>query len=476
MRKIFEHSFINILGQAIPMVVGLFMVPRLIHNMGTELFGTLTLVWVFIGYFSLFDLGLGRTVTHLTVEFIEKKDYNNASHTFWFSIRWMGIISAVAAIPIFWGADWITTHWLTLSPLIHSDVTRTIQILALSIPLVAWQGALRGFLEAHFRFKILNISQALSGIYTFGSPLLAWKLHPSLSSIVTFLIIGRLINFIYLFIYIYKHWRWLFQQKLKSEIKIYSRIIKMGGWLTLSNIIGPIMVYFDRFILGSFIPMGELAFYTTPYEFVWRLLILPSSLVRVLFPEFSKPSQRASVSELYQNSLKILAVIMSIPCGLIILFSHEGLNLWLGESFAIKSTFIVQILTLGIYFNSLALIPFTFIQSMEKSNWTAKLHLVELPFYLALLSFGIKYLGLNGAALVWTVRCVVDEVALTIMAPRSVQQKIPHGKLKLAIYFFSLIVLAIGLLTPSLLIKLVLALLLVISSSLFLWKNRTLFR
>lgn len=477
MRKILEHSFINILGQTIPMVVGLFMVPRLIHDMGTELFGTLTLVWVFIGYFSLFDLGLGRAITYLTVEYSEKQDFSKAKSVFWFSVRWMGIIAAGVAIIINASSHWITLNWLNLSQQFQSDVTQTIGILAFAIPLVAWQGALRGFLEAHFRFKVLNISQALNGIYTFFSPLIAWMLHPSLTSIVCFLLLGRLINVIYLWYYIFQHWPWLFKKSSTfGETKISSRIIQMSGWFTLSNIVGPIMVYFDRFILGSFIPMAELAYYTTPYEFVSRLSILPSSLVRVLFPEFSKPSQKNHIPELYNSSLKVLAVLMAIPCGLIILFSSEGLNLWLGESFAIKSTTIIQILTLGVYYNSLALVPFTLVQSMEKSQWTAKLHLAELPFYLLFLGLAIKYMGLTGAALVWTLRIFFDEIALSFMAPRAIQQEIPQGNLKLTIYSLSLLIIGIAMFENNLILKFLTTLFLIGGGMLFLWKNRRLFR
>lgn len=476
MRKILEHSFTNILGQAIPMVVGLFMVPLLINQIGTELFGTLTLVWVFIGYFSLFDLGLGRAITYLTVEYSEKQEFSQARRVFWFSIRWMGIIGFVAALILSSASDWITQHWLTLSPQLQKDVALTIGILAFAIPLVAWQGALRGFLEAHFRFKVLNITQAISGIYTFVSPFLAWKIHSSLSSIVCLLFFGRLINVIYLWFYIFQHWSWIFKKEQKLEIiKVSSRIIQMSGWFTVSNIIGPIMVYFDRFILGSFIPMGELAYYTTPYEFVSRLSILPASLVRVLFPEFSKPSQKNSIPNLYYSSLKVLSVLMAIPCGLIILFSREGLLLWLGEGFAQKSTLITQILTLGVYYNSLALIPFTLIQGMEKSKWTAQLHLTELPFYLLFLWVGIHYWGLTGAAVVWTIRIFFDEVALSFFAPRAANQIISQIKLKLGIYGMSIFIMGIALFPTPAMLKYVTALILMIGAIHLVWKNRRIF-
>ena len=56
----------NLAGSGLPLVVALFTIPVVIRGMGVERFGALTLVWAFLGYFALFDLGLGRAVIRLT--------------------------------------------------------------------------------------------------------------------------------------------------------------------------------------------------------------------------------------------------------------------------------------------------------------------------------------------------------------------------------------------------------------------------
>ena len=45
------------------MVAALAAVPFLLHYLGQERLGVLSLVWVVIGYFSFLDMGLGRAVT-----------------------------------------------------------------------------------------------------------------------------------------------------------------------------------------------------------------------------------------------------------------------------------------------------------------------------------------------------------------------------------------------------------------------------
>src|SRR5690348_387114 len=58
----------NLFGQFAPMVVAVFVIPRIIRALGTDRFGALSIAWMVVGYFSLFDLGLGRALTNLVAQ------------------------------------------------------------------------------------------------------------------------------------------------------------------------------------------------------------------------------------------------------------------------------------------------------------------------------------------------------------------------------------------------------------------------
>ena len=51
------------MGQGMPLLAVWFAIPLLIQGLGTDRFGVWTLAWMVMGYFSLFDLGLGRALT-----------------------------------------------------------------------------------------------------------------------------------------------------------------------------------------------------------------------------------------------------------------------------------------------------------------------------------------------------------------------------------------------------------------------------
>jgi O-antigen/teichoic acid export membrane protein len=60
--------------------------------------------------------------------------------------------------------------------------------------------------------------------------------------------------------------------------------LSFGGWLTVTNIVGPLMTYMDRFFIGAMLGLSAVTYYVTPYEVLSRLQMLPQAIMGVLFP------------------------------------------------------------------------------------------------------------------------------------------------------------------------------------------------
>jgi O-antigen/teichoic acid export membrane protein len=75
-RRITRNIAWNFVGIGMPLILALITIPQLIAVLGAARCGVLTLVWMVVGYFSVFDLGLGRSLTKLVAERIdsEKQD------------------------------------------------------------------------------------------------------------------------------------------------------------------------------------------------------------------------------------------------------------------------------------------------------------------------------------------------------------------------------------------------------------------
>ena len=54
------------MGMVLPLIVGVLSIPFAIKGLGKEGFGILTIAWVILGYFGLFDFGLSRATPNLS--------------------------------------------------------------------------------------------------------------------------------------------------------------------------------------------------------------------------------------------------------------------------------------------------------------------------------------------------------------------------------------------------------------------------
>ena len=70
-------------------------------------------------------------------------------------------------------------------------------------------------------------------------------------------------------------------------------LVRFGGWMTVANVINPIMVQMDRFLIGALLSTAAVAYYTTPYELVTKYWFLSNSVLAVIFPAFATRKLRA---------------------------------------------------------------------------------------------------------------------------------------------------------------------------------------
>jgi O-antigen/teichoic acid export membrane protein len=211
---------------------------------------------------------------------------------------------------------------------------------------------------------------------------------------------------------------------LRSDFAVRYAAIKplfhFGAWMTVTNVIGPLMVYLDRFVIGGIISVAAVAYYATPYEIVTKLWIIPIAILGVLFPAFaaSYRNDRDRTARLFARGTKYVALSLFPVTLAITAFAREGLLWWLGDEFARQSTSVLQWLAIGVFINSLAMVFITFIQGIGRPDLSAKLHLVELPIYLSALWWAIDAYGVQGAAMAWTGRVALDGILLFWLSRR----------------------------------------------------------
>lgn len=415
-----KNTIWNLAGLGLPLLLGVVAIPFLYRHLGTEKIGILTLVWALIGYFSLFDFGLGRALTQQVSAGLATGKLSEISGLIKVGLMFTAITGLIGGVLLASTASILGTHWLHVSEPMQTTAVNALLIAAAGIPMTTMTTGLRGILEAYEDFSTVNLLRLVLGVANFGLPMLSvvW-FGPSLIAVILSLIITRALIFNAHFFFVGRKlpagWH-----KASVNKRQFRQLISFGAWMTVTNVVGPLMVTADRFVIAGVLGANVVAYYSIPSDMLSRILIIPVALTSALFPKLTG-SILADVNaarKLYVHSLGAVCLVMVPTCLMIATGSFWGLSLWLGMDFAQHSWVVVSILAIGIMFNGIALVPYSVVQAAGRADVTAKIHVIELLFYIPLLIGMLHVYGLVGAAVTWLIRVALDLAALLFFTRR----------------------------------------------------------
>jgi O-antigen/teichoic acid export membrane protein len=291
-------------------------------------------------------------------------------------------------------------------------------LLAASIPLVMLTTGYSGVLSASQQFRDQNLLRAAMGVASYVGPLLVALWLNRLDALVAFILVMRSIATVAHAQLARRSCNYAFVPLL-PDAPSTRELFSLGGWVWVSSVVGPILSYLDRLLLGALVPVRLVAFYATPFDLVSRSSVLPYSMMSALFPAAAavEPGSEAA-RNLMLSSLRQLYVLMLPVVFFLIVMARPGLQLWLGGEFAERGTQVLQLLALGVFFNALAQSPATLIQAAGQPRVMALLHLAEVPVFVATLYVLTMRWGIVGTAVAACLRNSVDALAVLLLAAR----------------------------------------------------------
>jgi len=415
-----KYTTWNLIGAFSPLLVGLISIPYLMSTLGLEAFGLLTIIWALIGYFSLFDFGLGRALTQQISVMRKAGSNNEIARRIKAGLFFVTLTGVVGGLILALLSPMLSQSWLNISDSLKRSAELSFFIASIGIPLTTITTGLRGVLEAYEDFKAVNILKVILGILNFAFPVFS-VIHygPVLEYAVASLVLARAITIVFYFVLMNRRVsnHWLNKKFEYSDIKA---LWQFGAWMTVSNVVGPLMVTADRFVISSVLGAAVVVYYTVPFDALIRMLIIPSALTAAIFPRVTAliSVDLSGAQRLYSKALAIVVAVFAPIMLIIAVSSHFWLSVWLGADLADKSWAVTTVLAMGVFFNGMAQIPHSVIQAKGNARLTALIHLVELLFYIPLLIVAINYFGMIGAAVVWVLRAIVDFITLRFFAKK----------------------------------------------------------
>jgi O-antigen/teichoic acid export membrane protein len=410
-KKILSNSVYNLIGQGAPILVAVYTLPILISSMGHERLGILFIIWLFIGYFSIFDFGLGRALTKLIAEKNTKNEQDDVPGLIFTSLTLMLGLGLFGGLLLIILSFFLPSMVLKVPENLRQETEHSLFIVGLCIPFITMSAGFKGVLEANHKFLGLNVIRFILGVTTYLLPLFLYYKYESITVIVVGLVLARILSWLgqaFLCNRLYP----LAFKNIKYQKKYNKELISFGGWMTAANLFAPILIYTDKFFLGSIISVASVTYYSVPYDMGTKLLIIPGALLATLLPLFTNliTSSKREANLQLSKIIIYTAIVMFPICFTLIVFSKEILMYWIDEDFSKHSAMVFQIIILAIFINSLTQIVFVYMQAKGRVDVTAKILFVEILIYIPVLVFLTKSYGVIGTAVSFLFRVALDMI------------------------------------------------------------------
>lgn len=413
-----RNAVVNIAGNIIPMLAAVAAMPMLLHGMGAARMGIFTLALGLFGFAGIFDLGLGRALTRSVAHYTQ---LGTAPKRIAPLLR-SGLL-AVLALGLIWAmlislaSGWLLGHMLALDAALREETKAGLFILAMMIPVVLLSTSLMGTLEGLQQFWRSNAIRIPLGVATYLVPALVALWYPTLDVVIGSLAAVRVIGLLALLVAVARQIP--LGARRDADPLPTAPMWRYTGWLTVSNIVGPLMVYGDRYYLAGLLPPAAVGYYTVPLDTLFRATSLPSAALNAAFPALTRAqAQPDDAAHFLADAYTMLLFAWIVPLTVVGALLPDALRIWLGAANAAHMIGTSRIILAGVLVNGFALVPFTLLQAVGRTDLTARLHLVELPLFLIALTTLVTSFGVVGASMAWALRITFDGLCLLLMARR----------------------------------------------------------
>ena len=404
--RILGNTVATIVSVLIPGLLGLWSLKPLLELLGAETFTILSFFWVYTSHLGFFDLGISR---NLGIE-LPKLPNSEKSKLVNESVR-KGLEYSILGIVV-------VSLLLFVIPIFNPQFSllfqfRVFAVLLVWVPLAVIQMIMRGVFEASESFISAAVFRAYNQSVLFLVPwvMASWG-HHDIFQMVVLITVARALSLLPAMYWLMRQYGLVLIKKIENKAVVIHR---NNQWITLSNLSGIVNGSLDRFVLLSLLGAQAIGTYVFAQDFGIRILVLSSSFALVLLPFFSRNDSKLQ-NHIWVKRGSGLILLSHIALGLILFFGQTHLKHGFTNMPLAKDVVdFFWIFLLGITANGIGHILLSALHSHRELKRPALWHVISAVLYIPLLYWVVQGFGLSGAALLWSVRSVIDTVVLYIL-------------------------------------------------------------
>jgi O-antigen/teichoic acid export membrane protein len=451
-RRLFKNSALNLSTGVVILGLNLLFVPLTLHAFGTELYGILSVTWMVLANLAWLDMGFSRATARFVAQDLSVGKHDKAAVWAWTAVTTQTLLGLAGGVILSCLAPFIVDN-VHVQPENRELVILSLRLFAFAIPVQFATRSMIGVLQAGERFDWINALAILSSLSTFVVYGCGILLAHNFLVVIYGLFLLRVLDLAASF---WAASRVLPLLKSFANLGVLSKayyrhavtMVQYGFWIAAASAFGPLLLYFDQLLISAVMGIALLPFYTIPFNLLGKLGLFPSAISSTLFPAFSAMQARADwggINEYFVRANRYLLTMLMPILFVLYVWAPTIFTLWIGMEFAAQATLPFRILILGYGFALLAPLSGVLLEAVGRPDTVTKLFVIEAPFNIAIVWILTKSFGLEGAALSYTVRAIVETILIWFVVARvtpiSISRLLQAGLLR---PFVTVVLLVVG--------------------------------
>jgi O-antigen/teichoic acid export membrane protein len=400
--KLVKNTGFNFAGYLITFLLNFFSLPYIIGKLGNSAYGVIALTGAFLGYLAFLDIGMSNALTKYVSESHARGETERIRKLLNTAIISNSVMGLIGGVSLYLLAPLLTTRVLHIPAALTPAAIIVFRITAFTFVLnmvSSAAGSLPAALQMFFHSNLIRTVYGVVNIIVIVLVLYAGYAIKEIAAAGAVLTLAATVFNLWI------NKRLVPSYRLLPEFDRagFGSLLRFGVFTLIHKLNGVLLVQFDRFLIGLFLPIGALTFYVVPAIFSGYIMRLPQIVLQVMFPLVSeinavhgqagealkKVHLRASkYFIMYNLPLTVISIVLAKP-----ILLH-----WMNPKMALHGAGVMVILSVAYFIASLAFVPSVILNGIGKPEVNAYISTATGVTNLILCLLLIPRYGIEGAA------------------------------------------------------------------------------
>ena len=316
-------------------IIGILMMPFIIHSLGDRMYGLWIIVGSFLGFYGLFNLGLIPAIQRYISRAIGKEDWEEANkiiNTSLFLFTILGLIALLITIIIII----VASHFIKNSAEV-AIFKQVIFILGLHVALAFPMRVFSGVLVSNVRYDLYTFVEMVKLIIRTLLVIIFLKIGYGILVLALITAVVEILGYITKMILVKTMYKYITLSRKFINFNLIKSLFKYSSISFIIEVAGELGSKASNFVIASFMGLPFVTLYAVASNLIRYFMRFVTSSVGLMMPVFSQYEGKGdyvSIREKYILSVKISSYLSIFVGASLMLFGKPFIQRWMGESYS----------------------------------------------------------------------------------------------------------------------------------------------